>query len=306
MRRDSVMVSASGALRPRLDQFQPIAFGVAHHQYLIALSAGAHLAVGIAQLRQPFRQRRVGRLQIVEIVTEAPGHEPVTSRHLLLDRIPPAAREAGSVTAEELAPVAGDVSLPAQLSSAQHVLVSTGGASPRASAVQRAWAAYYAATAGTDPEMVNAGVDVAFWPAAIADQVLVTTSEFDILPGVNDESVRAYVAQPRVYVTSAGLDGADPNHISLSTDLLIDDVRMLAADPTATGAVAEHQQWYGTLQAALETEQALRSAAAIDPESRVVDGVSLAMTQPLTVLTPDTLGSLPATAAPCMAAICAA
>ena len=234
----------------------------------------------------------------IEIVTDAPGHDPVIARHVVLDQDPPAARQAGSVTREELAAVAGDVSLPSQLASVRHVLISTGGASPRVSAMQRAWAAYYAATDSTDPAMATASVDAAFWPAAIADQTLVTTSEFDILPGVDDEAVRAYVARPRVYVTSAGPDTADPTHISLSTDLLIDDVRMLAADPTATGAIAAHEQWYGTLQAALETEQGLRSAVALDPGSRLLDGVSLVMTQPLTVITPDAVGSLPATAAP--------
>jgi len=105
---------------------------------------------------------------------------------------------------------------------------------------------------------------------------------------------RAYVDQPRVFLGSWFLEPNTADGLSRETDLLIDSVRILPSDPTSAREMAASQLQYGALQSALETETALRLAAAWDPADRTVVSTSLAMGGRLSVLAPSDVPQLPA------------
>ena len=107
---------------------------------------------------------------------------------------------------------------------------------------------------------------------------------------------RAYVGEPRVFLASwfpepAGLMG------SREKRLLIDSVGVLLPEPAHLSETVVRQLQYGALQSALETETALRMAAAWDPTDRIVFSTSLAMNTALTMLTPSDVTRLPAASA---------
>jgi transglutaminase-like putative cysteine protease len=231
---------------------------------------------------------------ILEVDSVTPAGETVTGRQVLLDRATPEARAAGTIAQAELLPPS-DPLLPDELRAIRHLLVSTGGVSPRATNIQRAWGAWTGATQAADPAAIaDTSVEHAYWPAGIVDQELVVGSELAVLPGVDDTEVRAFAAQPRVYVVSAGTDPVDPTRLATTIDLLIDPVRVLAHDGAPADAAARHRAWYGVLQSALETEHGLAAATVFDPADRDIVGASLAITgAPLTAVAPGATADLP-------------
>jgi hypothetical protein len=232
---------------------------------------------------------------VLEVDSVTPAGETLTGRQVLLDRATPEARAAGTIAQAELLPPT-DPLLPNELRAIRHLLVSTGGVSPRATNIQRAWGAWTGATQAADPAaLAGTSVEHAYWPAGITDQELVVGSELAVLPGVDDAQVRAFAAQPRVYIVSAGTDPADPTRLTTTTDLLIDPVRVLARDGAPADAAARHRAWYGVLQSALETEHGLAAATVFDPADREIVGASLAITgAPLTAVAPGATAELPA------------
>lgn len=245
---------------------------------------------------------QLARLRL-ELVAEAPdGSERAASR-VLLDRVDPAARAAGAVSASDLAELPESGTPPA-LASFHHVLVSTGGMNPREQAVASAYALGFA---GNDLQEEGAAsaypVQDVLFPLAVADQQLVLASERVVVDGMASAGVRAYVGGARAYVVSltpyAGVEGGTASII----DLALDDVSLIgAADPAAE---ARQRLWYGVLQGALETQMTLARSLAVDPTTARVDSVSLRMGEPLTVLRPGDAATVPAAAAELKAALAA-
>lgn len=239
---------------------------------------------------------------VLQVDSTTPAGETLTGHQVLLDRASREARAADAISQAELLPPS-DPLLPNELRTIRHLMVSTGGVSPRATNIQRAWGAWTGATQAADPAgLAGTSVEHAYWPSGIADQELVVGSELAVLPGVDDTQVRAFAAQPRVYVIGAGTDPADPTRLATTTDLLIDPVRILSHDGAPADAAARHRAWYGVLQSALETEHGLAAATVFDPADREVVGASLAITSaPLTVVPPGSPGDLPASTPPALA-----
>ncbi len=242
----------------------------------------------------------------LEVETSAPGAARLVARHPILDRVPAAARAAGSVAENDLLPL-GDVDgVPAVFTTITHMMLSTGGSSPRAYAWQQAVGIEEAALGVDAPDAGRSSLAVEYYPLAVEEQTLGVASEQRVIPGVDDTEVRAYVAGPRVYLTSWAIDAGDPTRIVAETDLLLDGIRMLPRDGAAADAAARHQLWYGALQGAIETEHALRAAATFDPADLVLTGVSFDMGKPLTVLSADDASTLAAGAQPSLQATLAA
>jgi len=231
----------------------------------------------------------------LELVARAPDGTERVGRRLLYDRVDPALREAGAVTAESLAALP-DEGTPAALSSLHHVLVSTGGMNPREQAIGRAFAANFA---GNDLQAEDAAAayplqDLLF-PLAVADQTLPLASERIVADGMSRQGMRAYVGGARVYLVSlapfAGVEGGTASIV----DLALDGVAFAGAD--GGGEAARQRLWYGVLQGALETEMTLARARAVDPATAELASVSLRMNEALTVLQPGEADAAPPAAA---------
>jgi hypothetical protein len=216
----------------------------------------------------------------IEIETRVPGRRPTLARHVLLDRVPPDARSASSVSADALKRLAPDGGLPRALRGFHHVMISTGGISPLDMARLRLSA--LDATAAAQP----------LWGC---DLTLVEGSERLVVRALDStERGRAYVDEPRVFLGSWFPDATGTDLLSRETDLLIDSVRILLPEPTSVRNMADRQLQYGALESALETETTLRLAAAWDPADRTIVSTSLAMGSQLTVLAPSDVEHLPA------------
>jgi hypothetical protein len=220
----------------------------------------------------------------LEIQTDAPGATPQIVRHLIADRVPSTVRASGEVTPDDLLAVQDSDGTPAIFATILHVMPSTGGSSPLAYAAQQGFAAQMAGWSANAANAGDAGLDRAFAPAAVSDQILVVASEQRVLPALDDAATRAYVAAPRIYLTSRAIDASDPTVTTVQTDLMIDGIRTLPRADATPDAAARHQLWYGALQGALETEYALVNASSTEPEGRILAGVSLDMGQPLRVV----------------------
>ncbi len=227
----------------------------------------------------------------LELVAQAPdGTERVGSR-LLYDRVDSALREAGTVTADSLAPLPDEGS-PAALASLHHVLVSTGGANLREQAIGRAFAANFA---GNDLRSEETASDYPLqdllFPLAVADQTLVVASERILLDGMSRPGMRAYVGGSRVFLVSLTPFAGVENGTASIIDLALDGVAFVGADGKAEEA--RQRVWYGVLQGALETELTLARARAVDPATAQLASVSLRMPDTLTVLRPVDEGAVP-------------
>ncbi len=220
----------------------------------------------------------------LEIQTDAPGATPQVVRHLIADRIPPAVRASGDITPDDLLAVQDSDGTPAIFATILHVMSSTGGSSPLAYAAEQGFAAQIAGWSANAADIGETGLDRVFAPAAVSDRILVVASEQRFLTALDDAEVRAYVAAPRVYLTTRAVDANDPTVGTVMSDLLIDGIRTLPRAGATQDAAARHQLWYGALQGALETEYALVNASSAEPEGRILAGVSLEMGQPLSVL----------------------
>lgn len=230
----------------------------------------------------------------LEVESLSPGRAPVSATRTLYDRVPPSERARGTISADSLEPLPNE-GAPAALAALHHVMVSTGGASLRDHAVGRAFAANFAANDLADHDLAaEYALHDLLLPLAVADQTLVVASERLIVEGMADAAVRPFVGRPRVFLsTFSQLPGAE-SATSLLTDLVLDDLAVVAAPDASPDLAARLRLWYGVLQTALETELALQRAAAVDPDDRQVGSVSLETGDGLDLIAAADAASLPA------------
>ena len=228
----------------------------------------------------------------IEVTRSVPGRSDETATHVLLDRVPSTRPDASDLTADELLPMAADDTGPLVLGVVEQLQVSTGGASAWQQEVRRGIAADFldhtlSDTATADDRPLG---DL-LYPLAVANASLVLGSERLSIPALGDVGrLRGYVSAPRAYLASIGQDPLDPAALGFGTALLLDDVRVVAAAGAAAADGALAAVWYGTLQSALETEDALARAGGLGAQPDDLVGTSLAMTQPLAVATQATSG----------------
>ena len=221
----------------------------------------------------------------IEVQTDAPGLAPQVTRHVIADRVPAPMRASGSVTPEDLLPIQDSDGVPAIFATVLHLMLSTGGSSPRSYAERQGMAVQMAGWQANAANAGSATLDAGYLPAAVSDEVQVVAAEQRLLPSLQDDDVRAFVATPRIYLASRAVDAADPTLSTVQTDLLTDSIRTLPRAGAAADAAARHQLWYGALQGAVETENAIGNAGAIDPGTLTMAGVSFDMDKPLSILT---------------------
>ena len=221
----------------------------------------------------------------VEIVIGEPGSDPQVIRHVIVDRLTAEQRAGEAIGPDDLAPVADDDGTPAVFRSILHLLVSTGGSDPRSYAIDRGFAAAMAAWGADQADDDTLTLNEAVVPAVVADQSMVVASEQRFLPAIDDAETRAYVAAPRVYLTTRSIGLDDLAQQVVRTDLMRDGIRTLPRDGAPADAPARHRLWYGALAGAFESEYILANAGQLDPTGRVIEGVSFDMGKPLAVVT---------------------
>jgi hypothetical protein len=229
------------------------------------------------------------------VSSEAPGAEPIVAERWLLDRAPVLAREAGTVGTGELAPLATDEGGPVALQGMHHVMVSVGGSSLLAHAIERGLALDFAMRLGlAEDETTTYPLGDLLYPVAIADEALVVASERAIIPSLDDRpGLHAYVAHPRVFISSMAASPTAADEAILELDLLLDGVRVAADEGTDPADVARRRLWYGVLQSALENEHGARRARPFSPGTEGAVSASLASSGPLIVLGAEDEGALP-------------
>jgi hypothetical protein len=128
-------------------------------------------------------------------------------------------------------------------------------------------------------------------------------SERYLVPGLDGtDGVRTFVGRPRVFVESIGADEMDPDKVAYWSDLMLDAVAIARRDGPDAAVDARLRSWYGVLETALETEYGLLLGSALDPADRSFEGVSLRMSDPLTVLRPADAATLTRAAPAALAA----
>jgi hypothetical protein len=244
---------------------------------------------------------------VLTIRTDGPGLEPRTAERVLLDRLPPGARDASggpvALTPEDLAPLPDGAEVPDALAMIHHVIVSTGAADPFEGARQRVEAVPFAQRLLADPASVTEyALGDLLRPMSAADDAVTLAAERVIVGGLDaDPAIRALIDRPRVYLSTVGPDARTGGSVAI-IDLALDGIRVIAPDGLDPADAARHQLWYGTLQSALETELTLQRARTRDPADRRIVAVSLAMDRPLSVLGPADAPDLPGTASPALRA----
>jgi hypothetical protein len=236
----------------------------------------------------------------LEVETHGPGVQPVTAARILLDRVPEELRGGDHIDAAQLRPLLEDDGGPFIMGQVHHLMVSTGGADRRDYALERSASADFIGQLAEREDLWDAyALPDLLWPAARADDALVVASEVTLVPALEaDGAFRAFVARPRVTLTTFGRDPVKPDDMALATDLMIDSVALLPRRQAGPGEAARRHLWYGTLQTALETQFALKQAVLLDPADRVSVGASLASTGTLTLLGPGDTTTLPASTSP--------
>lgn len=241
----------------------------------------------------------------VEVMREGPGLDALSTVVPIVDRVPDGLDPA-SVTVDGLLPMAANDDGPVALGAVRHLIVSTGGLSPRETAIARAGAMSFVGSGMLeDGALADYAPGDVLWPIAVADRQAVLASERLLVPAVEAPgSVAAVVDRPRVWVSSFGADPADQSRLTTSIDLAADAIRLVARPDTDPADLARRQLWYGVLESALETEALLQSAAFAEPEGLALEGASLSMMRPLVAVV-DRAG-LPDEADPALAAAVAA
>ena len=236
----------------------------------------------------------------LEVETSGPGTQPVTAERILLDRVPEELRGAEDIDAAQLQPLPEDDAGPFIMGQFHHLMVSTGGADRRDHALQRSASADFIGRLLEREDLWDAyALPDLLWPVATADDALVLASEAALVPALEaDGAFRAFVARPRVTLTTLGRDSVRPDEMAFATDLMIDSVTLLPVGQAAPGEAARRHLWYGTLESALETQVGLGHAVLLDPADRVSLGASLAGAGALTLLRPDSASTLPAGTSP--------
>lgn len=252
--------------------FQPEIPGVGGSLIDALGAAGAfvpHLAVaGTDRVGQPFPVRpgtdifsgeseggpEVARLRL-DIRIAVPGRDDVVRSRMLLDRVPPGAVAAmdGPIAGLELLELGVNEAGPIDLQPIRHVMVSAGAASPWLSATDRVNVISFVNELLLDPEVAHGyDFDGQLWPVTVANQALVLGAERSTIEALDgDPGVRAFVAEPRVYIVTMS---GSPELPSVTTDLVHDPVALLDEPGAPTGAAARGEVWYGAVQAAAETE----------------------------------------------------
>lgn len=217
-----------------------------------------------------------------------PGRDPVTSRRILIDRVPAAQRSAGAIDASALVPVPDDAGAPIPYRTVHQIVVSTGADSPRDTAIGMAVAAdYVGARMATPDDLAGLSLQELLWPVGAFNQAVVLASEQLSVAALNDRhDARFFVGEPRVFILSfSPRDYAAGQGLAFSIDLLHDGVSAVAAADVADDAIAARRLWYGVLQSALETTVAEVRSSGYGDDSRQVTSTSMAMTPDLTVFT---------------------
>jgi len=236
----------------------------------------------------------------LEVTTSGPGIQPATAERILLDRVPEELRGADHIDAAQLRPLLEDDAGPFIMGQTHHLMVSTGGADRRDYAQQRSASADFIGRLAEREDLWDAyALPDLLWPVAMADEALVVASETAFVPALGaDGSFRAFVARPRVTITTIGRDSVIPDALAFATDLIIDSVVLLPTGQGVPGEAARRRIWYGALQTALETQFGLGHATLLDPADRVNEGASLASAGTLTLLRPGDAASLAAGTSP--------
>ena len=226
---------------------------------------------------------RLTRLAI-EMTSDAPGRDPIVRERLLLDRIPPDVRAAGSWTVDDLLPMPVSQDLPAVMVGVHHILVSTGGSDPVA-ALELAIAGVLTAsgTLSRDPPPGDLSLGTVLLPLTSTDTQLVLASEHAIVADIDRSAdSRTFIGRPRIFLVSFGPDQQGQEALDLTTDLATDTIDVVTSGDQATAAA--QRLWYGAAETALETEFGLRAAGSGDPDGRQLIGTSLGMDEPLSVV----------------------
>jgi hypothetical protein len=220
------------------------------------------------------------------VTRQAPGYPEDAFVRTIIDRASGRDRAAGALTPESLRPLEVGEAGPTALVPLHHVMISTGGANPRRVALERAQMARFVGENLLDPEEASDfAMSDLLWPVAVVDKALVLASERAIVPSLAEAgAVAAYVARPRVYLTSIGPSASGADSFSFVTDLLADDVRLIAPGSEPVADAPARRIWYGAAQTAMETEYVLGIVRGLDPATRSVEAVSLSMSEPLTVI----------------------
>jgi hypothetical protein len=236
----------------------------------------------------------------LQVETSGPGSQPVTAERILLDRVPEELHGADELDLAQLQPLLEDDAGPYVMGQIHHLMVSTGGVDRRDYALQRSGSADFIGRLAEREDLWDSyALPDLLWPLAMADKSLVVASEAALVPALeSDGSFRAYVARPRVTIASFGRDSVRPDAMSLTTDLMIDNVALLPTGQAAPGEAARRRLWYGALQTALETQVGLGHAVLLDPADRVSVGASLTSAVELTLLRPGDAANLTARTSP--------
>ena len=243
----------------------------------------------------------------LEIETDAPGLGSQVARHVIADRVPAESRTAGSLGPDDLLPVDVTDGTPAMFSSILHVMLSTGGSSPRSYAWQQGLATQTTAVEANRPSSGDTGLAVAFAPLGVADATLVVASEQRVMPALDDSEVRAIVHPPSGLSrqVGAGPDRPIPDrcHDRFCSSTRSGRFRGLGPQRTRQPAISS-----GTEPCRPRSRRSTRSGMAW-PSNRArwrSREVSFEMDEPLTVLSVDELGDLPAGSAVGLATMLAA
>jgi hypothetical protein len=218
----------------------------------------------------------------LDVTAVSPGARPRSARRVLFDRVPSEARSSAALDASQLLPLMEVEGVPLALQAVHQIQISNGGFREREHALWRRFGARFAALMYADPAAAASyGMPATLVPLSVANESLVLGSERLIDLGLDAEpDLRAYVADPRVFITST-TPAVAPNAMTLDVDLLIDSVRLLTREALGPSDAAVRQVWYGAVETAVETEHGLRRTAAFESEDSIRVGASFAMNMDL-------------------------
>jgi hypothetical protein len=150
-------------------------------------------------------------------------------------------------------PMEEDAAGPIDLQPVWHLMVSSGASSPWLNANDRVNVISFLNELQLYPDAIGAfGFGDQLWPITVANQALVLGAERSAIAAIDAApSVRALVAEPRVYVVSWR---GSPDRPLVTTDLVHDAITVLEEPGAPAGSAARAELWYGALQAAAETE----------------------------------------------------
>jgi hypothetical protein len=124
------------------------------------------------------------------------------------------------VSADRLLPQVLSGEVPVEFAQMHHVIVSNGGADPRAASIDRFRADAFATSELSDGSVpANVNPALLYSPVTAVDETLPLVSERAIVDSLSTDEVLAFIGRPRVYVVSMGPTAARPDGVYLSVDL---------------------------------------------------------------------------------------